>query len=296
MARDFGTRGYAFNKVVRRIAPAERRVGDDLLLFDEYTITSLMLKPLRTQYTVAVNVLEGKGRAMVNSVVYDFEAPCLLVFVPGQVFSLTDAPEAPIKSRVMLLSETFMNDFYGMSFRMNEVFATLLINPVIGLDGNGCAYVDSFVRSCILTISDTENPRRYDVVKHLTIALFYGAIIGICNRNIVNNGNRTSEICAAFFSELKASFREEHRLEYYASVLCMTSRYLFVCVKSVTGKSPRYWIEFYVLSEAKRLLKETDWTIDRISDTLGFGSQSVFGKFFKRLSGFSPLEYRNGRN
>lgn len=292
MNADFGTRGEAFNRVVRRVAAVNRRVGDDILLFDEYTVTPLMLKPLRTSYTVAVNVLEGKGRAMVNSVEYGFEAPCLLVFVPGQVFQLTDAPEAPIKSRVMILSETFMNEFYGMSFKMNEIFSTLLINPVIALDGSGRAHLDSYVRSCVLTISDVQNTRRYDVVKHLTIALFYGALIGICNRNR-DNGNRTAEICSGFMSLLKTNYRDEHRIEFYASNLCITARYLSLCVKSVTGKTPAYWIDYYLLSEAKRMLRETDRTVDQISDSLGFGSQSVFGKFFKRLSSFSPSEYRN---
>lgn len=294
MSLDYGTRGEAFNKVVRRITPANRRVGDDILLFDEYTVTPLMNKPLRTRYTVAVNVLKGKGKAMVNSVVYDFKAPCLLVFVPGQVFQLVGQTETPVKSRVMILSETFMNEFYGMSFKMNEIFATLLVNPVISLDRNGSAYLDSYVRSCVLTISDTDNPRRYEVVRHLTIALFYGALIGICNRTR-GNGNRTSEICAKFMAELKTSYPEQHRMEYYASKLCISSRYLFVCVKSVTGKTPAYWIDFYLLSESKRQLRETDSTIDQISYQLGFVSQSVFGKFFKRLSGVTPSEYRNGQ-
>lgn len=292
MIKDFGTRGAAFNKVIKRIAPLDRRVADDILLFDEYTVTQFMLKPLRTQYTVAVNILEGKGRAMVNSVEYDFEAPCLLVFVPGQVFQLTDKTDAPIKSRVMILSETFMNEFYGMSFKMNEIFATLLVNPIISLDSNGSAYLDSYVKSCVLTISDTENPRRYDVVKHLTIALFYGALIEICNRE-KPNGNRTSEICSKFMSILKTSYKEQHRLDFYASELCITTRYLFVCVKAVTGRTPRYWIDFYLLSEAKRQLRETDSTIDEISDRLGFVSQSNFGKFFRRLAGGSPSEYRS---
>lgn len=294
MIQDFGTRGEAFNRYVRGIAGTDRRVGNDILLFDEYTVTPLMLKPLRTDYTVAVNVLEGKGHAQVNSVVYEFEAPCLLIFVPGQVFQLTDKTDSPIKSRVMLLSETFMNEFYGMSFKMNEIFATLLLNPVIPLDVNGSAYLDNYVQSCIMTISDTANTRRYEVVRHLTIALFYGALIGICNRDR-SNRNRTSEICSSFMDLLKSRYTEDHKVEQYASRLFITARYLTICVKSVTGKTPNYWIDHYIISEAKRLLRETDLTVDQISDRLGFVSQSVFGKFFKRMVSCSPSEYRSSK-
>lgn len=292
MGIDFDTRGEAFRRAIRRIAQEDRRVGDDIILFDEYTIMPLLKKPLRTGFLVAVNVLEGKGRAMVNSVEYEFEAPCLLVFVPGQVFRLTDDDDRLIRTRVMLLSEPFMKEFYGMSFKMNEIYATLLINPIISLDDYGSSYLDLYVKSCILTISDKGNPRRMDIVRHLTIALFYGALIGICHEN-EGSGNRTAQICSAFMSILKTDYSVSHRLEHYASKLFISSRYLSICVKSVTGKTPSYWIDFYLISEAKRLLRETGETVDMISDRLGFVSQSVFGKFFRRLTGMNPSEFRN---
>jgi AraC-like DNA-binding protein len=34
-------------------------------------------------------------------------------------------------------------------------------------------------------------------------------------------------------------------------------------------------------------------TIQQIADELNFPSQSVFGKYFKRVTGVSPREYRN---
>lgn len=292
MKGNIESRGEAFDRYVRHIVAHDRRVGNDILLFDDYAFTSLILRPLRTRYTVAVNILEGKGHALVNSVIYGFEAPCLVVFVPGQIFQLVDRTETPVRSRAMLLSESFMNEFYGESFRMNEIFAPLLVNPVIALDDNSSIYLETYVKSCILGISNVSNTRRYDVIRHLTIALFYGALIGICSKN-KSSGNRSSEICSEFMALLKIHFSEEHKLEFYASQLCITPRYLSICVKAVTGNTPGYWIDFYVLSESKRLLRVTDHTIDRISENLGFVSQSVFGKFFKRLVGVSPTEYRN---
>jgi AraC-like DNA-binding protein len=47
--------------------------------------------------------------------------------------------------------------------------------------------------------------------------------------------------------------------------------------------------------EAKALLKSTNMTIQQISDELNFPSQSFFGKYFKRVVGVSPKEYRESK-
>ncbi|MDR2802001.1 MAG: helix-turn-helix domain-containing protein, partial [Prevotellaceae bacterium] len=44
--------------------------------------------------------------------------------------------------------------------------------------------------------------------------------------------------------------------------------------------------------EAKAMLKSTNMTVQQISDELNFPSQSFFGKYFKRIVGVSPKEYK----
>lgn len=60
-------------------------------------------------------------------------------------------------------------------------------------------------------------------------------------------------------------------------------------------KSAAEWIDDYVILEAKALLRSTNLTIQQISYELNFPSQSFFGKYFKRLTGMSPKEYKENR-
>ena len=60
-----------------------------------------------------------------------------------------------------------------------------------------------------------------------------------------------------------------------------------------TGYSAVEWIERFVILEAKVLLKSSNLNIQQIADELHFPSQSFFGKYFKKLTGMSPKEYRN---
>lgn len=50
-----------------------------------------------------------------------------------------------------------------------------------------------------------------------------------------------------------------------------------------------------MILEAKALLRSTNLTIQQISYELNFTSQSFFGKYFKRLTGMSPKEYKENR-
>ena len=45
--------------------------------------------------------------------------------------------------------------------------------------------------------------------------------------------------------------------------------------------------------DAKSQLKSTNRSVQEISDSLNFANMSFFGKYFKRYTGMSPLEYRN---
>ncbi len=91
---------------------------------------------------------------------------------------------------------------------------------------------------------------------------------------------------------VKAHFRKEREVGFYAAKLKLTPKYLSKLIRDNSNKSVNEWINDYILLEAKALLKSTNMTIQQISDELNFPSQSFFGKYFKRLAGVSPRDYR----
>lgn len=50
------------------------------------------------------------------------------------------------------------------------------------------------------------------------------------------------------------------------------------------------------LTEAKRLLKETDWKLSNIASEIGYNDPNYFSYIFKRKEGISPKEYRKTRS
>ena len=85
---------------------------------------------------------------------------------------------------------------------------------------------------------------------------------------------------------------QQHQVEYYASQLCLAPRYVSTLIRQVSGKPPKEWIDEALLTHIKIELRHTDKTIVQISDDTSFPNPSFFSKFFKRLTGMTPGEYR----
>ena len=76
-------------------------------------------------------------------------------------------------------------------------------------------------------------------------------------------------------------------------VLLAQLRYeLSPVVRQVTGRTVIDYINQMLLMEASFLLRTTSMSITQIADRLHFADSPSFSKFFSRLKGLSPKEYK----
>lgn len=78
----------------------------------------------------------------------------------------------------------------------------------------------------------------------------------------------------------------------FADQLHVHPNYLNAVIKKHTGKTLREHIQDRLLHEAKSLLVQTDWDINKISDGLGFSGQAAFTAFFRKKVNVSPSLFR----
>ena len=103
-----------------------------------------------------------------------------------------------------------------------------------------------------------------------------------------------------FLSLLESSFQVQKRDSYvklktaaeFADQLHVHPNYLNTLVRNQTGKTLREHIQDRLLHEAKSLLVQTDWGINKISDGLGFSGQAAFTSFFRKKASISPSAFR----
>ena len=91
---------------------------------------------------------------------------------------------------------------------------------------------------------------------------------------------------------LEQNFRKVHTVREYADMLNVSSRPLTKYVNQSAHRSPLQIINDRITLEAKRQLRHSALSIKEIGYQLGFDAPSYFVKFFKRLTGNMPSEFR----
>lgn len=88
----------------------------------------------------------------------------------------------------------------------------------------------------------------------------------------------------------------ERGVEFYASKLCLSPKYLSALSKSICGYTVQELVFKSIIRKSISLLKNTQKNIQEITDELNFPNASYFGTFFKKQMGVSPQQYRRNIN
>ena len=89
-----------------------------------------------------------------------------------------------------------------------------------------------------------------------------------------------------------ASDVKKKPLSEYADKLCVSTRYLTMVCREVSGRTAYEWICDYVQNDVRFYLLHTNLSIKEIAVKLGFCNLSFFGKYVRENLGKSPSEFR----
>lgn len=281
---------------IEDITPADHRIGDDILLIDNsHTMRAELSsdnEPFRIDMTMAIIYEQGSADLKINMRDYHIEAPAVLLVLNDQIYQSAGHSE-DLRSKVILMSRSFSDSLFANSGEILPLKSSIMKNPVMKIENEENVFGQFFQ----LLQNIAASPRqefKIESARHLTLSMFYGYSHLKHEVNEVKSTNsRQEEIFTKFTELLERHHKKEREIAFYADKMCMTSKHLSQVIKDYTGKTALGLIEEYVISEAKSMLLSTTMSIQQISDELNFPSQSVFGKYFKRVTGISPSEYRN---
>ena len=251
--------------------------------------------PMKVEAGVVCVCLRGTGKFVINNRTYEISKGSLITILPNSLICDASSSEDFLGFAVATAANVMS------AFQMGDVvkgFIYISNHPVLEIKEQQIAMI---VGLCEMLTQKRKDKKKYpfkeESIHHLLAVLCY-EIYGYYmeQMDVVDApvaGSRLNSVCQEFLSLVDRYATEHRELEFYADKLCLTSKYLSLVVKKVSGHSPIVWIDNAVMIYARALLSTSTMSVQQISAELHFPNPSFFGQYFKRRQGMTPKKYRD---
>lgn len=245
-------------------------------------------KPLRLLW-VGEFISPEKGWKHLSRQLYEYE---LMIVTEGTLYIADEAKEYCVHGgEYLIMSPTRFQHgtrecrcrFFWMHFRADNHPSSL------SLPAQGVFSDENQIRNLIGSIIESEKEQPHNLLSdyiatHLLILLAKGAKTPerMQGTGVVNaikefvHWHRFAEI----------------RVSDIAKELGYHKKYLSALFHRETGQSLKSYLENERLSEAKRLLAETEYSVSEVAFYLNFSSPHNFSRFFRAQTGMTPTQFR----
>lgn len=283
----------AWRNRIEELTPSDLRVDDDLLVIRKAPLMDMVKEPVKADATTAIIYERGSAKLSINMQEILIQAPCMVVILQDSTFYAIDS-SADLAYKVIIMSKRFTDNLFSGIHPLSQLHDSVYRQPVIMLYDSLYVY-EHYLELLISLLKATDSPYRLEAAQHLTLAMFYG--YSFSTHQPFETGEKGRQgLYHKFITLLQQHYTHKRSVAYYADRLCITPKYLSEVTKDTCGRSAANIIQERVITECKALLYSTNKSIQEISDLMNFSTQSEFGKYFKRITGISPKQYREEKH
>lgn len=225
------------------------------------------------------------------------DQPCLILTNPS-IPSSIEITAGPVYRHYCFFNKPFIEGHMPPDVQYACSLFNPSIHPVIILSPEERERLSIYFKE-MQSLQESEYPFKWDMVRNLLQLLVHEGI-RIQQKQFAQPGMVQDRLVNAFFTLLSRQFPVDSpgnslkllMPSHFADQLHVHVNHLNSVVKKHTGKTTRAIIQERIMSEAKALLRNTDWNIAEIAYALGFEYPSHFNKFFKHFTAVAPMEFR----
>lgn len=235
---------------------------------------------------------EGTGKIRINLIEYDVPENTLLLILPESIVQINEQSKN-LKIEFLLFTFDFIS---------NIRLPIPVGNIAKIVEDKACWQLDSqqfkeflLVHQLIVNQYQKQLLYREHIIRNFLSALLHQILQLYATENsssALKHKNRKEEIQMKFARLLYEHYKTQRSVQFYAEKLHLTPKYFSKTIMEVNGKSVLELIDEMVIMAAKALLKSSNLTVSQVADELNFANPSFFGTYFKKRSGFTPLQYR----
>ena len=229
-------------------------------------------------FTELFLVTGGVGEFYVENDVYPLKKGDFILVNPNTSHTEKSGEENPLEYIAVAVDNYSLNLGDGVNHFM---FNCILKNP------NIIKYMDSM-------LNEQENNKPYsDHICQNILEIILIEILRTTKTNVDTEPTvSSSKECFKLKKYLDSNYASKITIDDLARLSNLNKYYLIHSFNRYFGSSPINYLCKIRIRVAKELLKNSDYSIEQISQSAGFSSQSYFTQCFKKDCGMSPSAYR----
>lgn len=248
---------------------------------------------IRIDMYMIVVCTKGKLSVEINASPYTVEQNTLIISHPNIV--IDNCMLSPnFKGSILCLSDKIISECISDSDLWERAFH-FMDNPIIRIDEEYLNKLRLYKEMLQAQIQTKQHLFSKEIIKTIIRAIIY-EILANAGEYSSSSGTilvKQRDVLFKRFIQLLSGCKVKPRsITWYANQLCITSKHLSTVCKQVSGRSAFDWINEYVQTDIRHMLKNSHKSIKEVADSLQFPNISFFGKYCRAHFGTSPTKLR----
>ncbi|MBR2416360.1 MAG: AraC family transcriptional regulator [Bacteroidaceae bacterium] len=251
--------------------------------------------PVRCNHLIVIYSTSGSARIELNYTEYNVTPNTLLLLSPLDIVTIQEVSSDYHDHIIVIPTSQFNHATVQVDL---DFYERVKAKPLISFDGAELQIVEKLFDTLKL-IRDTFD---YDNFEKSALCAM-GVLFHLYRHHFEKEkGNirktyesRKNTLFKKFVRELVNSYNKSREVLYYANELGVSAGYLNEVCNEISNYSAKDIIDQAVSSRLKSELAYTDKSIQELADEYNFPSQSYFSRYYKRMTGLSPTEFRKNR-
>jgi AraC family transcriptional activator of pobA len=241
-------------------------------------------------YGQVIFVRNGRGVMNLEGRSVPFEGPCALLLPTECVHGLDY--EVDVDRWVVTIEVTYLMQ---VNAKLPEFIQLWALPRILQLSSDAEAAAEFYNLIRKLELEVTARTVGHVVGTEALLTELLLALVRATHSDAIDGDGAThsaTRLAERFRELVDQHYRENLRLQNYASMMAVSPTQLRAACAAATGLSPTKMIHARLITEAKRNLIFGDMSIEQIAYALGFTDTAYFTRFFRKEVGQSPSQFR----
>jgi two-component system, response regulator YesN len=178
---------------------------------------------------------------------------------------------------------------YNKKGKVNQIYVNAIFNEII----NRCITVINSVEEANVNINIAQIQNKANKFYNIgQYKMLCEEIIRVAIETCKLKEGKKDYIVDFILEYIQLHYSEDIYLELFAEKLNLTKEYISQYFKNKTGTNLVNYLNEFRIQNAKKLLSETNLSINEVAQNVGYNTPNSFSRIFKQYVGKSPREYR----